>query len=204
LEKCKAELEDKDGNLKNGIKLHAFGVSSLDLLAEFPWYSADTSAWGIQAQNGCIIVPNLRDRELYEGPQLERRWDFGQIEYMDIGHILEKSDFWSDDPIRRRSFRRIVYMYARSLGLRVGHSRFRRLPSSVGRGDLLPGEKFLSKKKSSAREKQKHGQETSGIQWTEKIVIPGLMHSMPHRQFLNATTLNHFFAQLERKSGNFI
>lgn len=202
LQKCMSVLEDGNGKLRNEMKLHAFGVSSLDLLSEFPWYSADTSAWGIQAQNGCILVPNLRDRQLDEGTQLERRWDFSKLEYMNIGHYLEKSDFWSEDPVKRRSFRRIVFTYAKSLGLRVGHSRFRRLPSSVGRGDLLPGEKFLPKKRSRSREKQKSGRATPGIQWTEKIIIPGLMHSLPHRQFLNATSLNHFFAQLERKRSN--
>lgn len=46
---------DKDGISK--VKVHGFGVTSVDLLIRYPWYSVDSTTWAISAGMGLILVP---------------------------------------------------------------------------------------------------------------------------------------------------
>jgi hypothetical protein len=38
-------------------KLHAFGSSSINHLLRYPWYSADSSSWLVQARLGIVMIP---------------------------------------------------------------------------------------------------------------------------------------------------
>ena len=42
------------------IKLHGFGVTSVGLITEFPWYSCDSSSWTKMGAYGGILVPQRR------------------------------------------------------------------------------------------------------------------------------------------------
>lgn len=49
------EITDADG--KPFVKTHAFGVTAIDLLTRYPWYSADSTTWIMIAARGKILVP---------------------------------------------------------------------------------------------------------------------------------------------------
>jgi hypothetical protein len=66
---------------ERGAVLHGFGVSSLDALMTFPWYSVDSSSWTIAFKYGVVHVFDERRgamRALRLGPG--RQWgDFGPL-----------------------------------------------------------------------------------------------------------------------------
>jgi hypothetical protein len=50
-------LTDKDGLPR--IKVHGFGLTRVDLMERYPWYSVDSSSWVQSAGNGAIMIPEL-------------------------------------------------------------------------------------------------------------------------------------------------
>lgn len=49
-------LTDKNG--KPLLKVHGFGLTVVDLMKRYPWYSVDSSSWVQIAANGNIMIPN--------------------------------------------------------------------------------------------------------------------------------------------------
>jgi len=49
------EITDKEG--WPVVKTHAFGVTAIDLLIRYPWYSADSTTWIMIAGRGRVLVP---------------------------------------------------------------------------------------------------------------------------------------------------
>ena len=49
--------------LNSKIKIHGFGITSLELLLRYPWYSVDSSTWKRKGIYGCIIVPKFKNNE---------------------------------------------------------------------------------------------------------------------------------------------
>ena len=48
-------LTDEAGRPR--IKVHGFGLTKLDLMFRYPWYSVDSTAWLMAGNNGIIIMP---------------------------------------------------------------------------------------------------------------------------------------------------
>jgi len=48
-------LTNPDGTPK--LKVHAFGMTALDPLRDYPWFSADSSSWLVWSRIGYIVVP---------------------------------------------------------------------------------------------------------------------------------------------------
>ena len=48
-------LTKPDGSPK--VKVHAFGMTSLELMLKYPWYSVDSSTWLIHAKLGQVVIP---------------------------------------------------------------------------------------------------------------------------------------------------
>jgi len=46
------------------VKVHAFGMTSVELMEMFPWYSCDSSSWIQSAAFGNIVMPNYREDKL--------------------------------------------------------------------------------------------------------------------------------------------
>lgn len=46
-----------DGNGKPKLKVHAFGVTTVSLMEDYPWHSCDSSSWIQSAAFGSIITP---------------------------------------------------------------------------------------------------------------------------------------------------
>lgn len=47
-----------DGSGNPRLKVHAFGVTQVNLMQEYPWYSVDSSSWVQAAAFGNLILPN--------------------------------------------------------------------------------------------------------------------------------------------------
>jgi len=64
-----AWLDSVFHDLPDGIKVHGFGVSAINLLFRYPWYSADSMTWRLAANNGNVFIP-LHDgtQFLYDRP----------------------------------------------------------------------------------------------------------------------------------------
>lgn len=54
-------LTHSDGRPK--LKVHGFGLTSLPLMLQYPWYSVDSSTWIAWASNGSILLPEGRGRQ---------------------------------------------------------------------------------------------------------------------------------------------
>lgn len=46
-----------DGSGKPRLKVHAFGITSFEIMREYPWYSVDSSSWIQAAAFGSIVTP---------------------------------------------------------------------------------------------------------------------------------------------------
>lgn len=54
------------------VRLHGFGLTSVDLMVRYPWYSVDSASWTKVGSFGGIIVPQRRNGV----------WDFGVTPYV--------------------------------------------------------------------------------------------------------------------------
>jgi len=57
----KEMLTDSDGMPL--CKIHAFGITDVTILADFPFYSIDSSTWLMTSRRGIIIIPGLDGKE---------------------------------------------------------------------------------------------------------------------------------------------
>ena len=48
-----------DGSGRPKIKVHGFGLTVLELMGRYPWYSVDSSSWVQIAANGNILIPGF-------------------------------------------------------------------------------------------------------------------------------------------------
>jgi hypothetical protein len=51
-----------DGSGRPRCKVHGFGITSIPIMEEYPWYSCDSSSWIQSAAFGSIIVPNVTSK----------------------------------------------------------------------------------------------------------------------------------------------
>jgi len=57
-----AHLTNPDGTPK--VKVHGFGLTNIQLLFRYPWYSVDSTSWLKDGVNGCCLLRNPETSEL--------------------------------------------------------------------------------------------------------------------------------------------
>lgn len=62
LDKCFAIICDQSSCLPK-VKVHGFGMTSLELMLRYPWWSCDSTSWVLTGRFGGIFVPKLRNGE---------------------------------------------------------------------------------------------------------------------------------------------
>jgi hypothetical protein len=68
-------LTKKDGTAK--VKVHGFGLTTIDLMSRYPWYSVDSTAWVMASRFGLIFVTvNGRDKKIFISDQSPTRKDW--------------------------------------------------------------------------------------------------------------------------------
>lgn len=50
-----------DDDMMPRVKVHGFGMTSLDLMLRYPWFSVDSTSWVVTGRLGAIFVPRWRD-----------------------------------------------------------------------------------------------------------------------------------------------
>lgn len=57
LDQCFARLTDEQG--RPYVKTHGFGLTQLQLIARYPWFSVDSTAWALAGAYGEIMLPTI-------------------------------------------------------------------------------------------------------------------------------------------------
>jgi hypothetical protein len=72
------------------IKTHAFGMTNFDWLAEFPWYSCDSSTWRSVGSFGGILAPRMTKLELPPAKVLRSGKRFQYVPWSPRMHFNER------------------------------------------------------------------------------------------------------------------
>jgi hypothetical protein len=118
LNKCFGEyLCDGKGLPK--VKVHGFGLTSLPLMLQFPWYSVDSTSWVTTGRMGSIYVPRYRQgKPIYD----ENSWKIAvssrSPSMKDAGQHIDTL------PPKQKA---IILEYIHSKGYQLGKSRFERV-----------------------------------------------------------------------------
>lgn len=208
---CMKIVLDDQGRPK--CKTHAFGLSGFRILKEFPFYSADSQTWALQADSHCIFVPKFRDEvETRFGDPIETRWDFTAPESYDIGYLRDDDDFFMKKKFATRSkigsyrIRLHAYIYDLDkispfypddpekllIGESIIHRRHNRDRLKPNEFELNPNSKIIQKKEAVLND----GRSSSSM-WTDEVLSYGFIHKLQWRMKANLMTTNNFVRQLD-------
>lgn len=72
LDRC-FELICNQPNRLPKVKVHGFGLTAMELMLRYPWYSVDSSSWALTGAFGSIIIPakNLQGSLVYNEPPVK-------------------------------------------------------------------------------------------------------------------------------------
>jgi len=132
---------------KNGFlpthKIHGFGLTSLQLMIRYPWYSVDSTSWVLTGRFGSIFVPRYRNGEyIYD----ENSWKVcvsnraGDESFQEGKHIETFSQMERDQ----------ILHYMNDKGYVLGKSEFRKERASY-KLKLKEGEKWHGKEESDGQ-----------------------------------------------------
>ena len=87
---------DNCGNPR--LKVHAFGITSFDIMKRYPWYSVDSSSWIQSTAFGVIVTPKYGPIQISEkSPSRKVRGQhfstFSEIEQIELNKMLEAQGF---------------------------------------------------------------------------------------------------------------
>lgn len=106
----------------SGVRTHGFGVTTVSIMRDFPWYSVDSTSWAIIAAMGNILIPRKRNGE----------WDYSsnpiQINVSDRSPSIKKDSHLSN---LRNQTKEWLYEYLRQEGIGLGKSEIRDANGSV-------------------------------------------------------------------------
>lgn len=168
LDRCMDYVTDDDGFPV--VKFHGFGVTSLTLMARYPWYSVDSTSWNVYARYGIILVPQRRGTAWVYDENAESIFVSSRSPYKKLKgkHIESLSP-------RQRD---VVLQYITEKGYRMGKSRFEIVPETH---ELRENEQWA-------------GKAENGKRMVEIIEEPGLTNSLVDRAMINM----EFFQDFEK------
>ncbi len=87
-----------DGSGRAKIKVHGFGVTSVELMERYPWYSCDSSSWIQAAAFGSIVSPDygplsVSDKSPSRHTQGQHLSNLSELETDALYTMLEKQGF---------------------------------------------------------------------------------------------------------------
>lgn len=168
LDRCFGDyLCDEKGMPK--VKVHGFGITRLDILFRYPWWSVDSTSWVMTSRYGLVYVPRFKDGKwIYD----ENPWKVCVSNR--CPHRKKEGEYFTTFP---PAIQKIILQYLDSKGVPMGRSEFK--PS--------PG-KFYKLKNN---ERWAEGKKKEEI---EVIVEEGLCNSNKLRDQINIV----FFLDLEK------
>jgi hypothetical protein len=108
-------LTDPDGTPK--VKVHGFGLTNIQLLFRYPWYSVDSTSWLQNGFDGCCLLRNPETSELRKYFFDEQSWskqksphyrELGPYGQRIIDQCLETYGVTAEQLARHYSFRDVV------------------------------------------------------------------------------------------------
>jgi hypothetical protein len=173
------------------VKVHGFGVTSLNVMLRYPWYSVDSTTWVIASRMGGVMTPRfVNDKYIYDENSWKVTVSSRSPDKKDKGKHI--STFSPDDQQR-------ILDYFKKKGYALGKSSFK----TVSKGyELKEGERWWGKE---LTEDEKRPQEyvvkgitvkkkKKGEREVEIIEEPGLCNDYKLRDELNII----FFLDLEK------
>jgi hypothetical protein len=118
------------------VKLHGFGMTRLDLVLRYPWYSVDSTSWQLAAAFGLLYVPRQKHGE----------WDYNAVPKRICVSTTTGETY---APIHLDAIsemeREQVLRYIHELGFELGTSEFFKTEMDY-KPDMAKNEKRISKK----------------------------------------------------------
>jgi hypothetical protein len=179
---------DQDGIPK--VKVHGFGMTVLNLMLRYPWFSVDSTSWVLTGRFGAVMVPRIK----------MGKYDYSLNPWKI--NVSNRSPKTKEEGQHYDTFgegeREIIFNYFREKGFDLGRSSFRHEnPPSKKAGALTPytlkdNERWAGKELADAqREYVEMGMGFMAIDgWTENgmvemIEVPGLCNDYKQRDELN-------------------
>jgi hypothetical protein len=144
-------------------KVHGFGMTSLNIVLRYPWYSVDSTSWFNAGRMGEVIVPRRRNGE----------WVYDDSSYRVLAssQSTRRVSSGRDVGAYPSEVQRIIYGYFESKGYVIGKSKFR----NVRRGyELGENERWAD----DTGEKDRRGR-------VERIIERGLCNDYRLREEIN-------------------
>jgi len=106
------------------VKIHGFGMTSLELMLRYPWYSVDSTSWVLTGRFGGVFVPRkIGGKYNY----LENPWKVN-VSNRSPKKEEEGQHFFSFSEMERT----IILEYFEQYGMVIGRSEYREVPSKKG------------------------------------------------------------------------
>lgn len=119
------------------VKVHAFGMTIFEFMFRYPWYSVDSNSWNDYGRRGRLLIPSFKG--------MKRDYAHPKIVYTTARSIHQKSHFRTFSEGKRRG----VLRYLADIGIPLGKSEFRSVPSDY---TLKPGEQWSKKPEKGPRQ----------------------------------------------------
>lgn len=169
-------------------KVHGFGMTSLDLMFRYPWWSVDSTSWVVTGRYGSIFVPKRR----------KGKWIYNQPPWKVT--VSNRSPAQNEEGKHITSFsqmeRDVIEEYIHMKGYVLGKSKYKKADKETY--TLQEGERWLGKEEADSQ-RNIHGDERSGyvpIGWgdvVEIVIESGLSNNYKLRDELNI----RYFVDLE-------
>lgn len=171
---------DSEGNPRN--KLHGFGVTSIQAMALYPWYSVDSTSWLMTSRMGSLFIPR----------QFCGKWDF--LEKHKKAHKIafsynspKKGEFGAHYSQLNASMSWLVHAWLDFCGIPLGESSFKRVGPKY---ELKKGERFLPIGQAKA-----YDPNAEKKSWVEEIHEVGVRNDYICRDICNAK----YFLEVEKE-----
>jgi hypothetical protein len=182
----------KENNYLPRNKIHGFGMTSLDLMFRYPWWSVDSTSWVVTGRFGSIFVPRKKEgKYIYN----EAPWKVT---------VSNRSPAIREEGKHITTFSRmehaVIEAYVHSKGYVLGKSKYKQVDKDTYK--LKEGERWLGKEDADAQ-RNIHGEDVRdgfvNRGWgdenvVETVIEPGLSNDYKQRDELNII----YFVDLEK------
>lgn len=184
-------LLHKDGMPK--VKVHGFGMTSVDLMFRYPWYSVDSTTWVMASRFGSVLVPKFKNgRPNYS----ETPWTVSVSNRSPEMKEYGGRHFQTFSPLEQQ----MMLEYFQSKGYGIGKSNYKKVKSLDY--ELKKGERWFGKEEADAQ-RSIHGDRSGYVKlgWgkdliVETVVENGLSNDYTQRDVMNII----YFLDLEKNS----
>ena len=158
-------LVDKEGYPK--VKVHGFGLTSIELITRYPWFSLDSTSWVLASSYGFIFVPKF---DVYSNTYIYRKRPyFVTLSTRSKAQHHTGKHFNTFSPLEQNH----ILKYIEGKGFKIGKSEHIKVDKNY---KLQEGESWFEK----------------GL-WVEKIIESGLCNNNKIREDINIS----FFLDVE-------